>query len=392
MDAWASFAFLLPTMAFAFGMAFLVIARYGSRAARLMGGGYIALGFAYFLPILAGEMRVADPTLAIDAFYLAGFFLFGQGLLVHFQRPTHRAGFALFTGASFVAVAYAVVVATSLKAELLLHDTACSLLIAVPLAFVWRRARHSVDAALLVVTGLVIFDTMVRSIVFTSFFMGEATLATFESTSYAFMMQASAGALGIVFALVALAAMGIDIIVTYRDAAEQDPLTGLLNRRGFSRVTALMEGEAERGGSMIVCDIDHFKSVNDTYGHATGDRVLVALAETMQSRLPRGALVARFGGEEFILFVPEAPEQALGLAEALRLAFEGRDWRREGVDRRLTASFGVSGARDGDRSLYDAISRADRSLYLAKAQGRNQVVLAPEAPQVPLGIVAANSA
>lgn len=125
----------------------------------------------------------------------------------------------------------------------------------------------------------------------------------------------------------------------------------------------------------MICDIDHFKQVNDRFGHATGDRVIQVLADTLTASLPRTAVTARFGGEEFVAFLPQASLAEAGIiAQALRARFAAQDWRPIGVDQQITASFGVASIFDTEDSAWAALKRADRALYDAKAAGRNKVV------------------
>lgn len=150
-----------------------------------------------------------------------------------------------------------------------------------------------------------------------------------------------------------------------RNAADTDPLTGLLNRRGFDRGRAGMET-----GSIIFLDLDNFKKVNDQLGHDTGDIVLSATADLLRSVLRQGELVARFGGEEFVVFLPD-----IGLDAAAQVA----DRIRQSVERtlstklgRVTVSAGVAGLAKDER-FSNALHRADQAAYLAKKDGRNCV-------------------
>ena len=106
---------------------------------------------------------------------------------------------------------------------------------------------------------------------------------------------------GIIMALTALAAVTVTVILRYREAAERDALTGLLNRRGFERAIGWMD---KSKFAVITCDIDYFKRINDTLGHATGDRVLQDVAALLRSTLPENVHIARFGGEEFVACIP----------------------------------------------------------------------------------------
>ena len=158
--------------------------------------------------------------------------------------------------------------------------------------------------------------------------------------------------------------------------ATRDPLTQLANRTEFERVyTELVNNYRKKGPpfSLIICDLDHFKQINDAYGHQAGDEVLVKISTVLQDNAGPGDLVARYGGEEFVLVCPDG-----GIAAATRRAEMIRDQlsQIEHVSlggRRATASFGVTQIQPGD-TTETTLRRADRALYLAKNQGRNQVI------------------
>ncbi len=156
-----------------------------------------------------------------------------------------------------------------------------------------------------------------------------------------------------------------------------DPLTGLSNRRFFSERIQEMISLAHRRSqplSLIMTDIDHFKRVNDTWGHDAGDRVLKAYAALMKTRTRAEDLVARFGGEEFIIAMPLADvHEAFACAERIRCALAEQDILENG--RPVTASFGVAGLFSGETGE-KVIKRADTALYQAKESGRNRTVVA----------------
>lgn len=159
-----------------------------------------------------------------------------------------------------------------------------------------------------------------------------------------------------------------------RDNARRDPLTQLPNRRAFEEAFAAQEAV---GGRMCiaVCDIDHFKSVNDRFGHAVGDRVLKVIAEAL-SQCCRGHLVTRYGGEEFaILFTNVSPEKALRTLEHARVTVQAKRYKLRDTDAPLgeiTFSAGLTPVEPGEMHQ-TAFHRADRLLYAAKSAGRNMV-------------------
>ena len=160
--------------------------------------------------------------------------------------------------------------------------------------------------------------------------------------------------------------------------ASTDPLTGLANRRGFAPALAQEWERHRRLGSalaVLIIDIDHFKQINDTHGHAAGDAALRHLGQVLRQHLRPYDLSARLGGEEFcVVQGGVALEEARLTAERLRradLSF-GRDALGEPMT--MTVSIGLAAAREGDTDPQQVLARADAALYLAKAEGRDRVV------------------
>ncbi|PLK50294.1 GGDEF domain-containing protein [Uliginosibacterium sp. TH139] len=158
--------------------------------------------------------------------------------------------------------------------------------------------------------------------------------------------------------------------------ASSDPLTGLFNRRA---ITELAEREIARSQrthqplSLILCDIDHFKRINDSHGHAAGDHVLQTVAKLLQATVREYDCVARWGGEEFLILLPDATGAgAAAIAERLRAAVEACVISFEGQAIPVTLTLGVS-LLDPQENWHAAINRADEALYRGKAGGRNRV-------------------
>ena len=158
--------------------------------------------------------------------------------------------------------------------------------------------------------------------------------------------------------------------------ASSDPLTGLLNRRGFDARLVTAVALAQRSGrplSIITIDVDHFKRVNDTHGHEVGDNVLRNLAQQLKARLRVSDAVARLGGEEFVVLLPDTTaEAALQMARQLLEAVAGA--ARDDVGN-ITISAGVSALRPEDENGSAMLRRSDAALYAAKTAGRNRAVL-----------------
>lgn len=162
------------------------------------------------------------------------------------------------------------------------------------------------------------------------------------------------------------------------EQSEVDELSQIYNRRGFDRhVSRVLARKGARiHYSVIMSDLDFFKRVNDTYGHDGGDRVIAAFGKLLNTQLPKSAVAARMGGEEFVVFIPDADMQAAeGLAQSLREALSLLRFAGKSPDWGPTASFGVAEQVD-EESLYETMRRADAALYQAKKAGRNRVHIA----------------
>lgn len=156
-----------------------------------------------------------------------------------------------------------------------------------------------------------------------------------------------------------------------------DPLTGLSNRRDLLQKLSQEEARFKRGQkpfTIILTDIDHFKKVNDTYGHDAGDQVLIKVAQLLKGMIREQDIVSRWGGEEFLVLIPETNlEGGIKLAEKCRTRIQSETIHHNQQEIKVTMSFGVSTFKTG-QALEECIKMADDLLYIAKRTTRNRVV------------------
>jgi diguanylate cyclase (GGDEF)-like protein len=159
-----------------------------------------------------------------------------------------------------------------------------------------------------------------------------------------------------------------------KQQATTDALTGICNRNGFNHALSVEIQRAQRYGSplsLMMMDIDHFKNINDTFGHNTGDDILRNLTKIVSENIRTYDIFARWGGEEFIILAPHTDtENAVLLAEKLRVAIESSDFAPVS---KLTCSFGVTGLVKENCVAREIVDNADKALYEAKRNGRNMV-------------------
>jgi diguanylate cyclase (GGDEF)-like protein len=158
----------------------------------------------------------------------------------------------------------------------------------------------------------------------------------------------------------------------FREMAEHDALTGLWNRRRSDEHLAERLARPDRPLSVAVLDLDHFKQVNDTYSHATGDAVLRRVGDILRTASAPVGHAARHGGEEFLLLLDLPGEAAAALCEQVRAAIEGHPWDEVVPGLHVTTSIGVTARTAGDDAP-SVVARADAGLYAAKSGGRNRV-------------------
>ncbi len=238
------------------------------------------------------------------------------------------------------------------------------------------RGRQMIDrflGMLMLFTGLHFFAKAGLAVL-----VGSGSVAKdYIHTNYALVSQSATAILVVAVGLTLLAALVLEIMADERSESERDTLSALPNRRGFNRQVQSLLDEAPNGRhAVILCDLDHFKRINDTYGHHVGDLVIQGFGQLMNDSAPKRAALGRIGGEEFAIFLPDTEIAAAVLfAQALRGATMTLPGFPESLT--VTASFGVS-ALTTATGLAEAYRQADLALYTAKNAGRNQVKLASD--------------
>lgn len=239
----------------------------------------------------------------------------------------------------------------------------------------WRyflRPRTRVRARHLVVLGLVVSCYLLVAVA-----MGYATMGNLLVLIAPYMITASVAASVLLGLFVDRELNQIAREEQWKDRALTDPLTTLPNRRAFERGIVGLRHPGRQAGLLLI-DLDHFKVVNDTFGHAAGDYVLQQVSMILRAHMRNRDLVSRLGGEELAVLLPDTGSaMALQIAEKLRQAIETLEIHWEGQTIAITASFGVTVApgTTGSETLF---VQADAALYAAKRAGRNRVVLSGE--------------
>lgn len=378
MDTSVFIALMNPGMSLVFAATFFLLWRH-QRQQR-----YIALLSASFVAIAGGFLlqyftiySVPISKLLSNLLFLAGGVGFAIGGLGRFERRPPVASTAFFATAGISAFTWFLFVDPDITKRIYAINFAFGAITLI-MAAELRRAheRRFIDNLLL---GLLVFygiSFFVRPVAVIWIDGPYQSYENFHQSLYWITLTFSASMFLLIFALCLITAITLELMDDLRRESQTDPLSGLLNRRGFEEGVAEALRTARRRhmeGVLIFCDLDHFKTVNDTYGHAAGDRVIKTFAECLHGCVGPNHVVGRIGGEEFAIFLRGIDLRAGRLfAEGVRAAFGALCVPGLPEELRCTASFGVAEWREGETAT-ELFIRADRALYDAKAAGRDRV-------------------
>ncbi|WP_269931922.1 GGDEF domain-containing protein [Aminobacter sp. HY435] len=380
-------AFILTINVFVAGLlasAFMVIAVYDPKrvAARWFAAcyamGIVYIGTEFSIPMFDNTR----PILAANfAAFLATLALMNIGLAKRYEIAPPWRSMLVFLAAATVAVYITQGLERDSLLRMMTFQTPYAIAQAVGAAIVLRSRRQlsQFDYALsgvLLASALQFFSKPYLALAVGG--SGSDPHEYLQST-YAMISQALGTVFALSIALMMLVILVRDILVDATEKSETDALSGLLNRGGFQRRAALALREAARQGlpvTLVIADLDHFKSINDNYGHASGDHVIEAFSRFVHESTSAHHIAGRIGGEEFAIILPGAHLGAARLfAEGARSAFSGLPIQGLPSHLRFTASFGVAELIGGE-GVDQLMRRADAALYEAKKDGRDRVRVA----------------
>ncbi|MDK2759791.1 MAG: GGDEF domain-containing protein [Sphingopyxis sp.] len=370
-----------------FAVAFAVVAATNrtARGAWWLAAGY-GIGIIYVgLEFLLAQLVDATPvSIGIFLVFLLALSFAMIGVAHHYRvRPPWIAMAAIWI-ATIVAVPLIFSLTYGSMPRLVLYQLPYFAMQGLLGLVIWRSGRRQALDLLLVVLQAVSAAIYVAK-PFVAAAIGTASSPQgYMATTYAAISQSGSVVMLMAIALVMLLVMMRDTTAEMVMRSETDPLSSVLNRRGFEHHAEIALLRGGEGAVLIAADLDEFKKINDNFGHAAGDGVIAHFAAMLVEAAPAKAIVGRVGGEEFAVLLPDALlSDGRFYAETVRKAFASTLLPVLGIDRSFTASFGVA-QRSDDNSLFELSRRADAALYSAKAGGRNQVRVAlSELPVLP---------
>ena len=366
-----------PLMALFFAATFFVLWRFG----RLKG--YV-LGFGVAFGLSAIGFLITH-VLPADAFYLfhATQLFYTLGTVAMLASVCLRAGqkppfasFAVVYLFSALVLGLLVAFSNDVGPRLVIVNIGYGVMFAMGVMILLSARRRSMlDAAIIAVMAFQAADFLIRPSM-TLMFERSIPAEAYRETIYYSLIGLVLGIKGLTTAMVLIVTTIVEWMTALRESSERDPQTGLYNRASFedSMQGLLRRAQTEkRSVSLVVADIDHFKRVNDTWGHQTGDQVIASFGGLITKMIRDYDTAGRIGGEEFCIAVWDCENApAHRLAERIRQAFAEIKHAGPNETIHLTASFGVATAREGE-TYTDLFARADQALYQAKSKGRDRV-------------------
>ncbi len=367
-----------PMVALIFAMAFLVIwQRDRARTENLaLGTGWLFLAIAMLIsqlsPAHLGRALVAITHVPYSIAALG----MASGILIRVGVAPPGRVFLGISLAGICAMALTQMVGNSIKADLLITNiTSGVIMLMTTQSFAAAAKRDGIERFMLVTLILVTAQFFLRPVL-SFMFDGPIQPAAYRESAYYMSLAWLFGFGSVLFGLAQLAVSMKDHIDALKARTATDDLSGLLARGEFEFQVKEAFARASTKGlnvALVVCDLDHFKQVNDIWGHQVGDRAIAGFGGMIGSTVRDADLAGRVGGEEFCILVWNATEEnAAGLSERLRKRTMELDIGDGALDVRLTASFGVA-QRIGRESYRSLFARADKALYEAKQGGRNRV-------------------
>jgi diguanylate cyclase (GGDEF)-like protein len=364
--------------------AFLTIAAYDRRhkSARWFAFGYI-IGMSYFLFEFAIASLGTSMVLVLAAYvaFLAALTALNVGVARKYSVPVPWIVMAIIFAASVITCYFIQAMPRQSFMRMLLYQSPYFIMQAIAVGLVAQaKTRSTLDNVLMGLLAASALQFLSKPFLFRAFGGTGDSPDQYLTTNYALFSQSMGTIFAIAVALMLLVILVRDVLAEANTRSETDMLSSLLNRGGFEARAAAALQEAGKLGvpvSLVISDLDHFKSINDNFGHAAGDRVIVTFARFLRSALADHHMAARIGGEEFAVLLPGTNLVAARLfAEGARNAFASLTVEGMPATKRFTASFGVAEAAEGE-TISDLMARADKALYLAKNSGRDCVKIAP---------------
>lgn len=371
MDNNTVLALLNPAISISLAGAFFAFWFHQRNKAYLhgLGVGYTCVALGFLLQLFVLPIGLELTKCLSNAFLIMAGWTLSAAIAARYGRNIPTAALAFFGLGGFAVFLWFMFVAPSLPARILaINFSICGMAVMVAVKLYPIRNQGPIEKALFVLAILSAMNLAIRPVLVLWLGGMQLTYDQLYQSLYWTTALLSHALLSLLTALCLFAGAAMDMMNVLKSHSETDTLSGLLNRRGFDLAARKLLDQRVHQGlplAVILADLDHFKSINDRFGHDVGDSIIAEFGASMRQMAPPGAVTSRLGGEEFAIMLPIADVATARLfAEGLRTAFA--------ANAPATASFGIA-IRDGETEVRPLLRRADQALYAAKDLGRNRV-------------------
>lgn len=357
------------------GAAFLLSYRLVHRQhyIKYFGLSYLIPAFPLTLQTLSSTDVIAKTAIITGPLYLFGAWMSVKAFTLRNNASCSSRTAFLIAAPATLLITYFSLIDDQLLARLIVINTALALLAAMGIHACFSQFRKDdplnvwITRTYMVVVGVALLRPIVGAVS-----IWDAPNVELSQSLYWQLALGGSLLSSLWLACLLFCSLVVDVIARARDDTEQDELTKLLNRRGlYQRTTRLLNEKDSRPLFIVLADVDYFKTINDTHGHAAGDAVLTTIAQTIKHQLRTNDVVSRYGGEEFLAVIRcNDTQEALMVTERIRSAISQLEFTDIHIP--ISASFGLT-KLDPSRSLDENIHQADKYLYRAKAAGRNRI-------------------
>jgi diguanylate cyclase (GGDEF)-like protein len=346
----------------------------------LAAAGYAFVALGFFIqdvgPVLPSQLQriPSNVSFLLAAYLLSAAILRRFGLAV-----PHRAMTAVVV-AGTAGLCWYLLADPSLPARIYVISIAVGVMFAVTsIRIEGAEKSHPIDHLLFWLCVLIAVNYLLRPSIVMWWGGSYQTYDGFQQSAYWALVQFSQAMFSTMLALALMVSVALELMGDLRQEAYTDKLSGLLNRRGFEEHAAAALARAAGGSAaLLVADLDHFKTINDSYGHVMGDKVIATFGDVVRQTLGEGMVAGRIGGEEFaVLMTGTDTGLAMVHAERIRLKLARACGGFVPGSLQPSVSIGLCMARSG-ASLHDLFREADQALYQAKSAGRNRIHLSAE--------------
>ncbi|MEM1365819.1 MAG: GGDEF domain-containing protein [Pseudomonadota bacterium] len=378
MQGQSIFQLLTPLIYLMFAMGFVGIwtASRKLRSALIFAFAYVTNAFAFLFDLARDYVPDLTASYVTNIFFLTAISLSVVGCWMRSRKPIPSKTLGTLVFIHLAGLSYFILVDPDTFRRTVWVNVMLGMVFAVSLPAVFALKRGALDRVIAFAFLICTLQFFVRPALVFWLAGTQMDLATYLNSPFHIALHFTAAISALMIATSLLASFALKIMSDLQRVSQTDPLTGCLNRRGIEERTRYAQDFCSRGSkpmSVIIGDIDHFKKVNDQYGHATGDEVIRRFGQMFNDAAGLANTAARMGGEEFVLVMSDCDLAAANeVAEKLRRQCGRQEFVMGGTTQSCTVSFGVA-ALDPHGNLHDAIDRADKALYTSKANGRDCV-------------------